>query len=52
MNSSEMFVSSALENESLQVTAEQGTIDQGWDLVTLSYLVMSISKFHTLLTFP
>ena len=46
MNTSEMLASSSSsENESLYVTAGLGTLDSGWDLVTISYLVMSISTF-------
>ena len=42
-----MFAASGPENESLTVMAELGTFDWGWDLVTtLSYLVMSLSKFN------
>ena len=45
MNTSEMLASASSENESLYVTAGLGTLDSGWDLVTISYLVMSISTF-------
>ena len=51
MNSSGMFAASGPENESLTVMAELGTFDWGWDLVTtLSYLVMSLSKFNLTFT--
>ena len=51
MNTSKMFAASGPENESLRVMAELGTFDRGWDLVTtLSYLVMSLSKFNLTFT--